>query len=76
MIIKNCIKCKNCGDVIESESRHDFKYCSCKRVFVDGGHNYLRRGFTDSQDDYEELSIIESDNKTNSEFLHSNGSQP
>ena len=63
MIIKNCIKCKNCGDVIESETRHDFKYCSCKRVAVDGGHSYLRRGFTDSQDDYEELSIIESDEK-------------
>ncbi len=63
MIIKNCIKCKTCGDVIESTHRHDFKYCSCKRVFVDGGHNYLRRGFTDSQDDYEELSIIEPDEK-------------
>ncbi len=63
MIIKNCIKCKSCGDVIESESRHDFKYCSCKRVFVDGGQDYLRRGFTDSQEDYEELSIIESDEK-------------
>lgn len=62
-IIKNAIRCKNCGDVIESETRHDFKYCSCKRVFVDGGHNYLRRGFTDSQEDYEELSIIESDEK-------------
>lgn len=56
-IIKNAIRCKNCGDVIESESRHDFKYCSCKRVAVDGGHNYLRRCFTNSQDDYEELSI-------------------
>ena len=61
MIVKNCIKCKKCGDIIESESRHDFKYCSCKRVAVDGGHDYLRRCFIDGQDDYEELSIIEPD---------------
>lgn len=40
-IIKNAIRCKNCGDVIESESRRDFKYCSCKRVAVEGGHSYL-----------------------------------
>ncbi len=46
-IIKNCIKCNSCGDVIESFSRHDFKYCSCHRVAVDGGLDYLRRCFTD-----------------------------
>lgn len=62
-IIKNAIRCKNCGDVIVSEHRHDFKYCSCKMVAVDGGNSYLRRCFTNSQDDYEELSIIESDEK-------------
>lgn len=61
MIIKNRIKCKTCGDVVESEHIHDFKSCSCERVAVDGGHSYLRRCFTDSQDDYEELSVIEND---------------
>lgn len=60
-IIKNCIKCTNCGDVIESTSRHDFKMCSCGRVGVDGGHDYMRRIFTDSQDDFEELSLVEDD---------------
>lgn len=59
MIIKNCIKCKSCGDIIVSEHKHDFKYCSCGRVAVDGGHDYLKRLFTNSQDDFEELSIIE-----------------
>lgn len=38
----NAIKCKVCGDVIESEHRHDFKTCSCGAVSVDGGHNYQR----------------------------------
>lgn len=29
------------GDVIESFSVHDFKYCKCESVAVDGGHEYL-----------------------------------
>lgn len=55
MIIKNCIKCKSCGDVIISTHRHDFKRCSCGRVAVDGGHDYLKRSFTNDSNDYEEL---------------------
>lgn len=55
IIISNKIKCNYCGDVIESKHVHDFKYCSCKRVFVDGGHEYMRRGFKE-KDDYTELS--------------------
>lgn len=54
-IISNKIKCNYCGDIIESEYTHDFKYCSCKRVFVDGGHEYMRRGFQ-KKEDYTELS--------------------
>lgn len=56
MIKVNKIQCKNCGDIIESINRHDFKYCKCGRVAVDGGHDYLRRCFKNSTDDYIELS--------------------
>lgn len=55
-IIKNAIRCKHCGEVIESTSVYDFKFCSCESVAVDGGHDYLRRCFKTSQDDFEELS--------------------
>lgn len=58
-IIKNAIKCNHCGDVIESKTRHQFVECSCKTVYVDGGLDYLRRGFQNSQDDYTELSEYE-----------------
>ena len=57
-IIKNCIKCKYCGDVLESKSRHDYKQCSCGRVAIDGGRDYLRRCFTSSPDDFEDLSEV------------------
>ena len=42
-IIRNRIKCKKCGDIIESKSRHDFVWCKCQSVAVDGGKDYLRR---------------------------------
>lgn len=38
------IKCKKCGSLIYSYHRHDFKWCSCKTIFIDGGDNYLRCG--------------------------------
>ena len=60
-ILRNRIRCNNCGDIIESKYRHDFVQCSCGRVFVDGGHDYLRRGFTESDSDYEELSEVTED---------------
>ena len=56
VIIVNRIKCNNCGKIIESQHRHDFKYCSCKRVAVDGGKDYLRR--LGKREDFTELSII------------------
>lgn len=59
-ILTNKIKCKTCGEIIESKSVHDFVMCKCGRVGVDGGHYYLKRTFTESQNDYEELSETES----------------
>lgn len=52
----NAIKCKKCGDIIESIDVHDFKWCSCKTVAVDGGHEYLRR--VGNKEDYEELAYF------------------
>ena len=57
-IIKhNRIRCKKCGDIIESESRHDFKTCSCGSCSVDGGKSYLRR--SGDFENIEELSEYE-----------------
>lgn len=55
-IISNKIKCKKCGDIIESKSINDYKKCSCGAVAVDGGKDYLKR--IGNENDYEELSII------------------
>lgn len=59
-IMVNKIRCKKCGDVIESKSVHDFKFCKCESVAVDGGHNYLRRlGEPENWEDLSEYEVIE-----------------
>ena len=42
-ILINKIQCNKCKDIIESKHVHDFKWCSCKSIAVDGGLEYLRR---------------------------------
>lgn len=42
-ILQNQVHCNLCGDEPYSGSRHDFKYCECGNVAVDGGLDYLRR---------------------------------
>jgi len=37
MQIRHAIQCKKCLDTIESKSIHDFKWCSCRAVGIDGG---------------------------------------
>ena len=52
-IITNKIRCKKCGDIIESKHRHDFVTCKCVAVSVDGGQDYLKR--SGNYEDWEEL---------------------
>lgn len=60
-ILQNEVKCLKCGDQIYSAHRHDFKFCSCESIGVDGGMDYLKRVFNEDSE-YEELSItIEDD---------------
>jgi len=39
----NKVKCPYCNEVIESKSVHDYKWCSCGKIAVDGGLDYLKR---------------------------------
>lgn len=60
-IIRNAIRCKKCGVIVESTSRHDMVWCPCGTCAVDGGHAYLRRAYrTDNPEEaFEELSEFE-----------------
>lgn len=52
--VSNTIQCNHCNDIIESKHRHDMVWCSCKKVAVDGGLDYLKR--SGNREDYTELS--------------------
>lgn len=43
MIVKG-IKCPSCELVVWSRGQYDFRYCSCRKSWVDGGREYLRIG--------------------------------
>ncbi|MCR5704228.1 MAG: hypothetical protein K6G85_06360 [Eubacterium sp.] len=62
-IVINKAKCKICGDILESTSRHDFKQCKCKSMAVDGGHDYISRAwdpqYGDKDDIIEEMNEVE-----------------
>ncbi len=42
-ICENSLFCVACGTEIFSAHTHDFRYCRCGNVAVDGGQSYLRR---------------------------------
>lgn len=67
-IIRNAAKCNHCGAIIESTYRHDFKTCSCGRVSVDGGHDYLRRCYA-SPEDLTDLSVTEAEGYSDDPFI-------
>lgn len=38
------LQCTECGDIIQSMFRHDYKNCKCGSIFIDGGDAYTRWG--------------------------------
>lgn len=57
MIIHNRARCHLCGQTIESTFRHHFVTCPCGNLSVDGGTDYLRRGFAKGRDTWTDESI-------------------
>jgi hypothetical protein len=58
MIKVNKIKCTHCKEIIESKFTHDFQTCSCGKVSVDGGKDYLKRSAM-LREDFTELAEYE-----------------
>lgn len=50
---RNRARCRRCGDVVESRSRHDLVTCQCGAIAVDGGQDYERR--IGEPEDFEEI---------------------
>tara|TARA_R110000744_G_scaffold44498_1_gene99231 strand:- start:74 stop:256 length:183 start_codon:yes stop_codon:yes gene_type:complete len=48
------VRCKSCDDIIQSLHVHDFRYCKCGSLAVDGGRFYLKISWTPGKE-YEVL---------------------
>lgn len=59
VILSNQVVCLKCGTRPFSANRHDFRYCKCRAVAVDGGTEYLRRLWTGgpAEEVFSELSV-------------------
>jgi len=62
-IIVNAIRCKKCGETLNSKYTHDFVTCKCwdesggrEGCFCDGGLEYFRRG--GDPENYEDVSVV------------------
>lgn len=36
------VKCKLCGDIIQSKHRWDMTWCKCEKIAIDGGDHYVK----------------------------------
>lgn len=49
--IINKVRCKKCNDIIESKHSHDFVRCKCGSIYIDGGNEYQRYGWSGGEVD-------------------------
>ena len=46
-IFVSSITCPKCKSTIFSRARHDFRYCVCGDIAIDGGFDYVKISFKD-----------------------------
>lgn len=57
MIKVMAIKCSKCHELVYSRARHDYNFCSCGSVGIDGGRSYTKVSFTDKVPDMHEVTL-------------------
>ena len=50
-------KCPKCSAVVFSRTRHDYRWCPCKTIAVDGGLDYSRVVYKESFPESVELTL-------------------
>lgn len=55
------VKCRKCNDIITSKHRHDFVWCECNSVAVDGGDDCPRIiGYSENWEVLDDENILSS----------------
>ena len=58
VILRNAVVCLNCGDLIVSVTRHNYRLCKCASCFVDGGDVYRRCGMAKADAKFVEIPLV------------------
>ena len=66
-VVITAIKCKKCNHFIWSRHRHDFRFCKCGSVAIDGGRDYVK--VTGKKEDYETHLIVVPKDVTKTSFV-------
>lgn len=53
----NAYRCPKCGSTVYSRSRHDYRWCPCETIAVDGGLDYTRVVYDDTIPERVELEL-------------------
>jgi len=53
-------KCPTCSSIIFSRTRHDYRWCPCRTIAVDGGLDYARVVYNDTIPESVSLTVIAS----------------
>lgn len=53
-VLRNRVRCRLCGDVIESRDVHHMVTCRCGKSMTDGGLEYVRRTTDETTEDLSE----------------------
>ena len=62
-IWSNTATCNLCGETIRSKNRHDFVWCKCENIAVDGGSWYSKRIFNGSAESWTDRTELFNDAK-------------
>ena len=57
VILRNAVRCNNCGDIIESTVHGELVHCFCRMVGIDGALDHLHRSCSVPRG-YEEMAEI------------------
>lgn len=58
-LLVNKAQCLKCLDILESRFLYDYKRCSCGNLSVDGGLDYIKRGYHFGEESWKDLCEFE-----------------
>jgi len=66
----NAFECPKCAAIVFSRTRHDYRWCPCKTIAVDGGLEYSRVVYKDKFPESREIEVDASKEQLYEDWNH------